>query len=567
MILADRRNFLKTVGGAAIAAIPCTALGGQGISRAGAARQRLDLMRAPDHVRARFGAKDLVELQYSAHAWTCPGVRVSAEPTQAASDSDLPIRVNNDGRDLTHIHLRWEGEQRETLLSIGDAWERSYGDLEWRGTIPERVMPWYFLTLDGERVDGYGVKTGAAGFCFWQRDCEGISLSIDLRNGGESTALGGRELHACTVVTRSGSQGETVWRAGQEFCRKMCPNPRLPREPLFGVNDWNYAYGRNTASGILRDSDLLASLAPSKGVRPHVVIDDGWQDTARFPSMPDLASQIRDRELTPGLWIRPLRAEATTPASLLLPDARFGRGSSHADLALDPTHPDALDEALKSVRTAVQWGYEFIKHDFTTFELLGRWGSAMRGEPTGPGWRFHDKSRTNAEIIRDLYQAIRSAAGEKTMILGCNTIGHLAAGIFESQRIADDTSGRDWERTRRFGVNGLAHRIVQHHTFSHIDPDCVAITQEIGWRETSQWMDAVARSGTSLFLSPAPAAITPEIKSAMRDAMLIASNGSYGFPLRPTEGTTPAEWQFSSPGPIVKRYDWSGPEGVSPSDV
>ena len=167
---------------------------------------------------------------------------------------------------------------------------------------------------------------------------------------------------------------------------------------------------------------------------------------------------------------------------------------------------------------------------------------------TSPGWHFHDRSRTNAEIIRDLYQAIRSAAGETTTILGCNTVGHLAAGIFESQRIADDTSGHDWERTRRYGVNGLSHRIAQHRTFSHIDPDCVAITSDVGWRETSQWMDVVARSGTSLFFSPEPAAVTPEIKSAMKDAHApCVTRRPRDIRVHPTRGTTPTEWQFSFP--------------------
>jgi alpha-galactosidase len=567
MEMADRRDFLKTVGMAAVSAIQSAALRGEGVAGAGGDRHSLDISRVPDHVTARFGARDLVRMQYSALAWTCPGVRVSATPTQAGRDSELPIHLSNEGRNLTYLHLRWEGKQSEALLSIGDAWERSYGDLEWRGTVPERVMPWYFLTFDGERVHGYGTKTQPSAFCFWQRDTEGVTLSIDLRNGGESTELGNRELHACTVVSRVGAKGETIWRAGHEFCRIMCPAPRLPREPLFGVNDWNYAYGKNTASGILRDADLVASLAPSGNARPHVVIDDGWQDASRFPSMSDLASQIRNRQLLPGLWVRPLRAEVATPTSWLLPDARFGRGSSHTNLALDPTHPDALDQAMKSVRQAFQWGYEFIKHDFTTFELLGRWGSAMHGETTGPGWHLHDRSRTNAEVVCDLYRAIRSAAGEKTTILGCNTVGHLAAGIFESQRIADDTSGHDWERTRRYGVNGLAHRIAQHGTFFHIDPDCVAITPDVGWRETRQWMDVVARTGTSLFFSPDPTAVTPETKAAMKDAMLLASQGSRGYPPHPTRGTTPSDWQFSSPGKVEKTYDWSGPEGVSPFDV
>ncbi len=567
MKMANRRDFLKTAAAAAVSAIPPVASGGQAVSGVGAKSQGLELMRRPDHVSARFGSGDVVRMQYSSLAWTCPGVRVSAEPIRAGRSSELPVRVTNVGKSLTFLHVRWEGKQSEGLLSIGDAWERSYGDLEWRGTVPERVMPWYFLTFDGERVNGYGVKTQPSAFCFWQRDPEGITLSIDLRNGGEAAEFGSRELHACTVVTRLGQKEEGIARAGHEFCKLMSQNPRLPAGPIFGANDWNYAYGKNTASGILRDADLVASLAPAGSTRPHIVIDDGWQDPSRFPSMPDLAWQLGDRRLRPGLWIRPLRAEATTPEAWLLPDTRFGKSAPHTNLAFDPTVPEALDEAMKTVRTAVQWGYEFIKHDYTTYELFGRWGSTMHEEITSAGWHFHDRSRTNAEIIRGLYQAVRSAAGETTTILGCNTVGHLAAGIFESQRIADDTSGRDWERTRRFGVNGLAHRIAQHRTFSHIDPDCVAITANVGWRETSEWMDVVARSGTSLFFSPEPTAVTPAIKSVMKDAMLLASQAGQGYPEHPTRGTTPTEWRFSSPHSADKTYNWCGPEGVSPFEV
>ena len=528
----------------------------------------VDLLRRPDSVRARIGSRELVNLQYAAGAWTSPGIRVSAEPAPLSPHGELPISVTNDGKDLTYLHIRWNGRQSEGVLSIGDHWERSYGDLEWRGTIPERVMPWYFLTFDGSHINGYGVKTSPSAFCFWQCDAEGITLSVDLRNGGEAAELDSRELKACTVVARMGPKGEPIWQAGQEFCKLMCPAPRLPAGPIFGVNDWNYAYGKNTAKGILRDSDLIASLAPAGKTRPQVVIDDGWQDPARFPSMPDLAAQIRSRNLDPGLWIRPLRPDSKdVDAAWLLPDNRFGKGAPHNNLAFDPTIPEALEEAMKSVRQAVGWGYTFIKHDFSTWELFGRWGSAMHGQVTPPGWQFHDKTRTNAEIVHDLYQAIRAAAGEQATILGCNTVGHIAAGIFESQRIGDDTSGHDWERTRRYGVNTLSHRLPQHRTFSHIDPDIVAMTQAVDWKKTSQWMDVVARSGTSLFLSPDPAAITPEVKSAMRDAMAISAQAGQGFPVHPTSGTTPEAWQFTHPGHVEKTYDWSGPEGVSFSDV
>ena len=108
-------------------------------------------------------------------------------------------------------------------------------------------------------------------------------------------------------------------------------------------------------------------------------------------------------------------------------------------------------------------------------------------------------------------------------------------------------------------MNGLAHRIGQHRTFYHVDPDCVAITSDVGWRETSQWMDVVARSGTSLFFSPDPTAITPEIKSAMKDAMVVTSQAGLGYPLHPDEGNDTDGVAASVPSHINKTCNWCGP--------
>lgn len=504
-------------------------------------------------------------MQYASREWTCPGVRLSTEVIRTGEDHELPVTVTAPGGKLTMLHLRWEGKQSKPVRVLGDQWERSYGDLEWRGVVPERVLPWYFFTFDGTFVHGYGVKTQPSAFCFWQQDNDGLSLWINLKNGGDAASLGDRELNACTIVSRRGEAHEPMAVGMRELCIRMCTAPRLPKGPLFGCNDWNYAYGKNTQDGILRDADLIASLAPKGGNRPTVVIDDGWQDPSRFPNMADLAASIRSKHLYPGLWIRPVRAPKETPANWLLPQVRFGVNSRGNDLAFDPTNPEALDAVLKQVSVPAEWGYEFLKHDFTTYDLFGRWGSEMGPQPTLPGWSFQDRTRTNAEIILDLYQAIRKAAGEGNVILGCNTIGHLAAGVFDSQRIADDTSGREWERTRRFGVNGLGHRIAQHRTFSFVDPDCVAITNKIGWRQTSQWLDVVARSGTSLFFSPDPAAVTSETKSAMRDGMAIAVSDSSGHPLDSLDTTVPGHWQFKKSNPSLKIYDWSVRDGASPN--
>jgi alpha-galactosidase len=521
----------------------------------------LNILRHPDFVSARFAMKDVRSMQRQGETWTCDGAQMIATVEYVSGHQQLPVKVESTGG-VTFLHLRWAGKTREDLFVLGDAWERSYGDLEWRTTAPDRIMPWYFLMTDLHRVVGYGLRVQPSAFCFWQRDAEGISLTIDLRNGGNAADLRGRELHACTVVTVEGEAGASVYEVTRQLCGMMCPKPRLPKTPLYGSNDWNYAYGKNTAEGILRDADLIASLAPAGAARPFTVIDDGYQDRSRFPDMTKLAADIRRQNVQPGIWVRPLRPEGAVNEGLLLPPSRFG-GAGHVSPGLDPTISEALELILRPIKEARQWGYSLIKHDFSTYELFGRWGFQMQGMVTPAGWSFSDRSKTNAEIVVELYRSMREAAGDDAVILGCNTVGHIAAGFFESQRIGDDTSGKEWERTRRFGVNTLSHRIGQHGTFFYVDPDIVAITNQVEWKMTRQWMDVVARSGTSFFLAPDPKAITSEAKSAIREAMALAASSKGGHPVAPTSSTTPNSWSFKTSTKDMT-YEWCSAEGVSP---
>ena len=113
---------------------------------------------------------------------------------------------------------------------------------------------------------------------------------------------------------------------------------------------------------------------------------------------------------------------------------------------------------------------------------------------------FADKTRTTAQIVKDFYRTIRNAAGDDVMIIGCNTISHLSAGMFEIQRTGDDTSGHEWKRTREYGINTLAFRMAQQDTFYQADADCVGITGKVAWEKNRQWLDVLAKSGTPLFV-------------------------------------------------------------------
>lgn len=518
----------------------------------------IDILRAPDFATAFCGLDRPSQLVRSGTQWTGPGLLVTTTPQQDV----LPIALAATTARPTHIHLRWSASVEPGILVLNDAWERSYGDLHWESLVPERVLPWYFLTVFRESLHGYGVKTGSAALCFWQIDPDGISLWLNVSNGGSGVVLGNRELLAATVVAREGERGENPLHAARSFCRAMCDSPR-PQAMIYGSNDWYYAYGRNSADQIVRDAELIASLAPERGPRPFTVIDDGWKNKQAYPDMAVLAAGIRRHDVRPGLWIRPLQADAGTPPGLLLPDARFGNHANRkGDFAFDPTVPEALDRVLAKVTQATQWSYELIKHDYTTYDLLGQWGSEMQAQPTLPGWSFHDRSRTTAEIVRALYLSIRQAAGQRTLLIGCNTIGHLGAGIFDAQRTGDDVSGQMWERTRRMGVNTLAFRLPQHGAFFALDADCVPITTATPWPCNRQWLDLVARSGTVLMVSPQPAAMGPEQRDAVRAAFRIAAAGSETIAADWQNNTTPDHWQFR---PAAERnYDWYQDTGAWP---
>jgi alpha-galactosidase len=220
---------------------------------------------------------------------------------------------------------------------------------------------------------------------------------------------------------------------------------------------------------------------------------------------------------------------------------------------LDPTVPEVLEKVQSDLRRLREWSYELIKHDYSTYDLLGRWGFAMGAELTDGGWSFRDRSRTNAEIVTEFYRSIRAAAGD-ALLLGCNTVGHLSAGLFELQRTGDDTSGRDWNRTRKMGVNTLAFRAPQHDAFFAIDADCVGLTRDVAWEENRKWLDLLARSGTPLFVSAAPNAVGSEQARALCEAFARAAKvQDLGEPLDWMETTEPERWKL---GAATVSYQW-----------
>ncbi|MBB6050282.1 hypothetical protein [Armatimonas rosea] len=451
---------------------------------------------------------------------------------------------------LCWVVLRWSLPMTEGVQVLGDAWERGYGDLEWRGISAERVLPWYALVHEPKSgaTRGFGVQTGAASLASWRVDAAGITLVLDVRNGGAGVRLGERTLEAARIIPLESEPGESAFAFATRFCRALCPAPRLPKQPVYGGNDWYFRYGNISEETVKGDAALIRALSPSRENAPFFVIDAGWfpasgcdggpyeQGNAKFPDLPGLAAWMKSEDVRPGIWIRPLLNSAPPESWRLMRDRTY----------LDPTVPEVLDLVHTDIARLADWGYQLLKHDFTTFDVTGRWGFGMGGSVTADGWHLANRGVTTAEALTGLYQTIRQAAGD-TYLIGCNTVGHLGAGLFELQRTGDDTSGRHWERTRKMGVNTLAFRMPQHNTFFAVDADCVGLTSAVPWEHNRQWLDLLAKSGTPLFVSADPDAIGPEQRAALVEAFTRAAmEQAAAEPLDWQSNTSPTRWSCGS---------------------
>ena len=488
----------------------------------------------------------------------------------------MRVEVTCPLQSLHHVRLQWNYPHQKgaTLPSGGtilaDQWERTYGDSGFFPASFEKKMPWYCIAQDKGEATCFGVRTGCSSMAYWQAGDGKLQLTMDTRSGGVGVHLGDRQLQAAEIVVTRTAGTENVFATGRRFTSMLCEKPRLPASPVYGINDWYYAYGNNSPELILKQTALMTGLAPDTNNRPFSVIDAGWahyssslpgdccwQDdfsrpNDKFKDMGKMAADIRALGMRPALWMRPLCAKDEDPKNLLLPVIP-GRDNPKNPI-LDPSIEENIARVSRNFGFYKEWGYDMVKHDFSTFDILGKWGFQMTDDMTTPGWRFSDNTRTTAEIILHLFRSIREAAGD-LYLNGCNTMGHLAAGLFELNRIGDDTSGKEWDRTRKMGVNTLGFRMIQHNHFYSTDGDCVGLTSQVPWDKNKQWMQLIAGSGTPLFVSAQPDALGVEQKQSIKESFALAARPlPPGEPLDWLTTLLPREWKLNGE---TRNFDWS----------
>ena len=485
------------------------------------------------------------------------------------SDS-LSVKVKSEKQGISFIYLRWNEKLDQNVKVLGDAWERGYGDLEWKAIDKDRNMPWYMaisngsdsnINYSGRLTQCFGVGVLPNAFAMWNCDEDGVTLCLDVRNGCLPVQLGKSELDVANVYFRE-YNNVSAFSALKDFCKVLSPAPLMTDHIVYGSNNWYYAYGVSSHNEIIEDTKFVKGMCSGLDNVPYMVIDDGWQPNScdapwdrgneRFPDMKALANEMKVIGVRPGIWVRYLINGAHGQERKVhdFPESWY---TQRSDKVLDPSHPEVLNYVKETTKRLIDWGYQLIKHDFSTNDIFGVWGFQTKDHLANGSWGFYDKTKTSAQIIKNFYRVIKESAGN-AVIIGCNVIGHLCAGIHEFNRTGDDTSGFEWSRTKKMGVNTLAFRIAQNNAFFGADADCVGILGKINWKYNSQWLKILSRSGSCLFVSCKPGILSESELDDLREGF---KYGSYQddelIPIDWMESVTPCRYLIN--GEEVT-FDW-----------
>jgi alpha-galactosidase len=141
-------------------------------------------------------------------------------------DDRIEVSVQSPTMPLKEVRLSWKYATTNTSTILGDAWERTYGDISWGKIDASKKLPWYCVAHDDNNTICFGVKTGCNTICFWQIANDKLQLTLDTRTGGNGVQLHNRTLHAADIVTTQNEGNENAFATVRRFCTQMCDSPR-----------------------------------------------------------------------------------------------------------------------------------------------------------------------------------------------------------------------------------------------------------------------------------------------------------------------------------------------------
>ena len=293
--------------------------------------------------------------------------------------------------------------------------------------------------------------------------------------------------------------------------------------PPTGWCSWYYYYQDISPKILKKNVDILNDIRNNLPLNLFQ-IDDGYQKevgdwfdfNAKFPDgVKTLAKKIHDNDFTPGIWLAPFIVHPRSELARDHPEwllrkknkrlARAGFIWNALGKALDLTAPGALEYVCKVVDTAVHdWGFPYLKLDFL-------YAAALQG-------KYHDDTKTRAQVLRTGMDAIRNVAGNETTLLGCGAPLGSMLGLVDIMRIGADVSGH-WTPTylnisfpfrkephmpsAGNSIHNIITRSFLHNRWWVNDPDCLLVHKDsfLTLEEVQTLATVIALTGGSVLLS------------------------------------------------------------------
>jgi alpha-galactosidase len=283
--------------------------------------------------------------------------------------------------------------------------------------------------------------------------------------------------------------------ASENGARVQAPTP-------VGWCSWYYFF-QEVTEGDIRDAASWAERHRPQAPLSLIQIDDGfeaevgdWFETnSRFSGgLSALQAEIRGAGLQPGLWLAPFIAKPGAAVVREHPEwVLRGPGGRPANAgflwntrtrALDLSHPGVLEHLDRLIGTAKrEWGFDYLKLDFL-------YAGALAG-------KRYDPRITRAQALHQGLAAIRRAAGEDAVLVGCGCPIGSGIGIFDAMRISSDVAPRwnpaylgiepffrsepDFPSTRN-AIRNILTRAHLHRRWWINDPDCLLLREQPGPR-------------------------------------------------------------------------------------
>src|SRR3954452_15220799 len=218
----NRRNFIQRTGASLALLLVSDFVKAGGIKSA--------VIQMPDAIKILSG-DNYFSLQLSdKQTWNYKDVIVKLKNAKDA----VAVFVHSPTLALKKVQLSWKIPAIKNGIVLGDAWERTYGDVSWQQINVTKKLPWYCIEHSDNNTICFGVKTSCGAICYWRVAANNLDLNLDTRTGGNGVQLGGRMLNAAEIVTMKNEDNENVFATVRRFCKQMCDKPKTVVQPVYG---------------------------------------------------------------------------------------------------------------------------------------------------------------------------------------------------------------------------------------------------------------------------------------------------------------------------------------------